>query len=64
MLVKFGSKPGKRHSLYEANPMIIIVEQACVMFATGHEHILVLAIKVQHQRVQVILGRRITWMLW
>jgi len=58
MPVKFGSKPGKRHSLYEANPMIIIVEQACVMSATGHGRILDMPPENLHQCVPLIQGSK------
>ncbi len=51
-------RPGRLRLLYEANPMAMIVEQACGAASTGREPLLELRPEALHQRVPVILGVR------
>jgi fructose-1,6-bisphosphatase I len=55
---KDGSKTGRRHLLYEANPMALIVEEAGGAASTGRERILDIVPTGLHQYVPVILGSR------
>lgn len=51
-------KPGKLRLMYEANPMAMIVEQACGMATDGHQRILAIQPQKLHQRVAVFLGSK------
>jgi fructose-1,6-bisphosphatase len=55
---KDGSKKGRRHLLYEANPMAMIVEEAGGVATTGRERILDIVPAGLHEYVPVILGSR------
>ncbi len=55
---KDGSKEGRRHLLYEANPMAMIVEEAGGAASTGRERILDIVPASLHQCVPVMLGSR------
>jgi len=52
------SRPGRLRLMYEANPMAMIVGQACGLASTGRERILDVLPTSLHQRVPVILGSR------
>ena len=52
------SKPGKLRLMYEANPMVFLVEQAGGAATTGRERIMELQPNGLHQRVPVFLGSK------
>lgn len=51
-------KPGKLRLMYEANPMSMLVEQACGAATDGHQRILDIQPTALHQRVGVVLGSK------
>lgn len=52
------TKAGRRHLLYEANPIGFIVEQAGGRASTGHGPILEIAPESAHQRIGFVFGAR------
>jgi fructose-1,6-bisphosphatase I len=52
------NKPGKLRLMYEANPMSMLVEQACGASTDGNQRILDIQPTTLHQRVGVVMGSK------
>ena len=53
-----GYKDGRLRSLYEANPLAFIIEQAGGAASTGTERILEVAPTAVHQHIPIVAGSR------